>query len=381
MTRRIWPALSAALLTLSLATPARSADADPAPLLARITAVKAEGAGNADAAKAWRDLVALGPKALAPTLLALDGADATAANWLRSAVDAVAEKELTAGRPLPADKLEAYLKDTKHSPLGRRLAYEWLTRVDKTTPDRLLPGLLHDPSVELRRDAVAVVLKDAQARLDKDDKTAARAAFEKALSGARDRDQVDLIARELEKLGTKVDVAAHFGFVRAWHLIGPFDSADGKGYAAVFPPEEKIDLKATYKGKGGAELRWVAHTTKDAYGNVDLNKALAKHMGAAAYACAVVASKEERPVEVRAGTTNAVKVFLNGKLLSSKEEYHHGKYMDQHVGSGTLKAGRNTLLVKVCQNEQTDAWAQEWDFQLRVCDAVGTPVPLTLLPE
>ena len=55
--------------------------------------------------------------------------------------------------------------------------------------------------------------------------------------------------------------------------------------------------------------------------------------------------------------------------------------MDQHVGRGVLKAGRNAILVKLCQNEQTEAWAQEWSFQLRVCDAIGGAVPVTMVTK
>jgi hypothetical protein len=50
--------------------------------------------------------------------------------------------------------------------------------------------------------------------------------------------------------------------------------------------------------------------------------------------------------------------------------------MDQHVGAGVLHAGRNEILVKICQNEQTEDWAQSWSFQLRVCDASGVAVQL-----
>ncbi|MCY2966027.1 MAG: hypothetical protein NT069_20755 [Planctomycetota bacterium] len=28
----------------------------------------------------------------------------------------------------------------------------------------------------------------------------------------------------------------------------------------------------------------------------------------------------------------------------------------------------------MCQNEQTDSWAQRWQIQLRVCDPTGTAV-------
>ncbi len=38
---------------------------------------------------------------------------------------------------------------------SRRLAFEWLTKIDPAAPGRLIPGFLNDPSLELRREAVA----------------------------------------------------------------------------------------------------------------------------------------------------------------------------------------------------------------------------------
>ena len=108
---------------------------------------------------------------------------------------------------------------------------------------------------------------------------------------------------------------------------------------------------------------------------------LGKHKGTVAYAYAVALSPAERPVQIRAGSANALKLFLNGKEVFAREEYHHGMEMDQYVGTGTLKAGRNDLLVKVCQNEQSEPWAQNWMFQVRLCDAVGAAVPWTPAPD
>ncbi len=51
--------------------------------------------------------------------------------------------------------------------------------------------------------------------------------------------------------------------------------------------------------------------------------------------------------------------------------------MDQYVANATLKAGRNELLLKICQNEQKEEWAQAWGFQARLCDVVGAAVPFT----
>lgn len=344
--------------------------------IARLREVGREGKGNGPATQAWRELVARGPAALVPLLQALDSADATSANWLRSAVDAIAERELQAGRKLPADQLEKFIQEKEHKGTARRLAYEWLARTDPSTPDRLLPTMLDDPGAELRRDAVARVVKQASDLLTKGDKDAARVEFQKALKSAREVDQVEDLVKQLKPLGVAVDVPTHFGFIRQWKVIGPFDNSELAGFARVYPPEKTADLTAVLKGKKDAELRWLDHTTADAHGIVDLNKAIGKHMGAVAYAYTVVESPQEQPVEIRVGSNNAVKFFLNGQPLAAREEYHHGMKMDQYIGKGTLKAGKNELLVKVCQNEQTEEWAQLWSFQLRIADALGGAIPV-----
>src|SRR5439155_2426123 len=66
--------------------------------IAQIKAVGKEGKGNVEAAKAWQELVRQGPDVLPDVLAGLDDASPRAANWLRAAVGAVAERALTAGK-------------------------------------------------------------------------------------------------------------------------------------------------------------------------------------------------------------------------------------------------------------------------------------------
>ena len=134
-----------------------------------------------------------------------------------------------------------------------------------------------------------------------------------------------------------------------------------------------MKFTADYPGKD-ATVKWHNFVTSDDYGQVDLNKAIGKDMGAAAYAAAEFTSDRERLVEFRLGTENACRLWLNGKLLVTSAVYHSNTSMDQFVGRGTLKAGRNVILIKICQNEQTEDWAQVWQFQLRVCDATGKAI-------
>jgi hypothetical protein len=377
---RFLPTRTARLTLLAVlvsSTPLHAAD-DVQALLATVKSVGKEGAGNPAAAKAWQALARLNPDALPAVLAGLDDDNPVTTNWLRAAADAVAERAVKEKKPLPAAALEKFLLDTKNSAAGRRVAYEWLVRVDPSAPGRLLPGFLHDRSPELRRDAVAVRLEAASAALAKGDKPATVAALREALSGASDKDQVDDIAKKLKEQGVAVDLAAHFGFVKSWHLIAPFDNPKGANFAVAYPPEKGVDLAAAYTGKGGAECRWAPFTTDKPYGEVDLNKALGKKKGAIAYARAVVVSEGERRAEIRVGCINALKVFHNGKEVFGCEECHHGSEMDQYVIPVTLKAGRNELLLKVCQNEQTEPWAQDWSFQARLCDATGAALPVTV---
>ena len=205
------------------------------------------------------------------------------------------------------------------------------------------------------------------------DDDAKKPLYQTAFAASRDVDQIKDLAEKLKKLDGEVDLPTHFGFIMKWQLIGPFDNVGGKGFNTAFPPETEIKLDAKYPGKSG-ELAWTEHTTTDPYGMVDLNTALGKNKGAAAYAFAEFRSDGARPVEIRLGCINAVKLWVNGKLLDSREVYHSGTQIDQYIARADLQPGANQILVKICENEQTESWAQDWQFQLRVCDAVGTAV-------
>lgn len=348
--------------------------ADTAPLIEAIRAVDAEGKGAKAAAQAFQKLSQEGPASIPGLLKALDGANPLASNYLRNAIENIVDKTRKAKGTLPLAEIEAFLKETKHEPRARRLAFEILVATDKANYDRLVPGMLNDPSTELRRDAVIVVMEQGNALFDEDKKDEAKAKYREAMAAARDDDQVKTLKKYLEELGEKVDLPTHFGFLMTWKLIAPFDNTAGKGFAVAYPPEKELDFSKEYEGKDGVKASWVGTTTEDEYGIVDLAKVLTPFKGSVAYAVAEFDSDAERVVDLRLGTPNSWKVWLNGKLLFAREEYHRGMNLDQYRMRGTLKKGKNTILVKVCQNEQTEEWAQRWQIQLRVCDGTGTAV-------
>jgi hypothetical protein len=361
-----------AMLRLA-ATPAAAAEPDLSPYIDAVNRVGVRGAGHAEAIPAWKQLAAVDASRLPEVLAGMDDSGTLAANWMRGAVEAIAQRAGDAGIGLPIEGLQQFIEDRTHAPHARRLAYELVVQARPELRQSWLPRLLDDPSLELRRDGVAYALQQAAATLEAGQQAEAVAAYRRALTFARDRDQADAAAKQLEALGQQVDLAKHFGFIRKWKLIAPFDNVGMKGFDVAYGPEIRLDPNGSYEGKAGT-VRWVERETEDPYGLVDLNQALSRYKGAIAYAYAEFTADQARDAEFRLGCINANKVWLNGDLLTANEVYHSGSYMDQYVAQGRLKAGRNVILLKIAQNEQTDSWAQRWEFQFRVCDQYGTAI-------
>lgn len=367
---RIWQSmtLTAAMTIVAIPVTAEAKD-NLTESLNAIQQVSREGGGHRKAIQAWQQISKASAEQLPAILAGMPNDNPLADNWIRAAVDAIAERTLASGRKLPNQQLDAFLADRSHSPRSRRLAFEWLTKVDPSAHDRWILKLLDDPSLELRREAVARQLELAKQTSGAD----AIALYRTALEHARDVDQIDVAAEALRESGQEVNLVRHFGFIANWHLIGPFDNTDTSGYDKVYAPETEIDFNADYPGKEQV-VSWRAFKSTDEYGLLDLNEMLGKHKGSLAYAFATFNSSEAREVELRLGCINANRVWLNGDVIIENHVYHSGRGIDQYTGSGKLRKGPNSILVKICQNEQTESWAQDWQFQLRVCDQLGTAV-------
>lgn len=370
-------AVGAILVSLVLGT---TAGAELAGALGTLRAVGPKGVGSEAAAVAWQEAAKVDVGRVPELLAALDGANPLAANWIRTAVDTVCERAVRDEGTLPKEALEKFVLETSHDPKGRRLAYEWLLTVDTAAEERIVPQLLDDPSVELRRDAVARLIEQGKKTVADGNKDGAWKLFERAFDAARDRDQVGLLAGELKKLGREVDLVRHDGLIVDWLVIGPFDNTGEAGFSRVYAPEEKFDPQRRYAGKHG-EVAWLQYHSGKPDGRTDLYDALKgsllriseklQEREVVAYAVAEFRSTTEQKVQIRASSTNAIKIWVNGDVVGSHEVYHSGTAFDQYQADAVLKAGSNRILVKLCQNAQTQDWTEEFGFYLRVCDAIG----------
>lgn len=368
--------LLACAATWLTAAPVRADELDV--LLQQVQSVGPRGEGHAAATAALKHLEQSPPDHLVRILAAIDEASPLATNWLRGAFESAAGKALQNNQTLPSAELEAFVADRTHASAARRCAYEWLVKADPTAPDRIIPGALDDPSSDMRRDAVARLVKAAEAAAEAGRSDEALATYRQALTGATDGDQVEALAKAMQQLEQPVDLIRHFALVTNWHVIGPFDNKAGIGYAAVYPPENEVDLAAEYEGSLGP-VKWEPLSAEpkpdvidvNEIGKFDLAKLTGPHKGAVSYATCEFVSEAEQPVEFRLATPNAWKLWVNGQPVFGQEEYHRGMMFDQYTARGTLQRGTNRILLKLCQNEMTQDWAQDWAFQFRVCDLAG----------
>jgi hypothetical protein len=223
--------------------------------------------------------------------------------------------------------------------------------------------MLDDPALDLRREAVEKQLAAVAAA----DETAQKAMHRQCLAAARDVDQIEQIAGWLSEHGEKVNLAEVLGFVQNWRVSEAFDNAKGVGFAKAYPPEAALPTRPE-------TVQWKAVASADKHGAVDLNAAIATKKGVLAYAVADVVVPRSGPAEVRIGSPCAVAVWVNGKPVMAHEIYHASEAIDQYVATAEFREGTNTVMVKCCQNEQTESWAGDWKFQLRICDSIGSPL-------
>ena len=171
-----------------------------------------------------------------------------------------------------------------------------------------------------------------------------------------------------EKAEASMDKTA---FLRenAWWIVGPFDNAAGIGYNTAYIPEDttQIDPTVQYDGVDG-QMNWEKRADDTFDGYVDLEKIFDKgNNWNTVYAWTSVNSPDERKVELRFGTGNQTKFWLNGEAVFTHSE-SRSIAMDQDTIPVTLKPGENSILVKVCSED-----TYFLGFYLRITDTDGNP--------
>ncbi|HSA95623.1 MAG TPA: glycoside hydrolase family 172 protein [Acidobacteriota bacterium] len=161
-------------------------------------------------------------------------------------------------------------------------------------------------------------------------------------------------------------------FIRDWDLVGPFEAADMGDLPTVYPPETETAPAKSYKGKGGAEVRWRTVRANEA-GYVRLDDLIRPNEQAIVYAAAYVLSPDDREATILLGSDDGVRVWLNGDLVHTNPVYRAAE-PDLDRVDVRLKKGWNKVLIKVLQG------AGGWGYFARFADPDGV-LRYALKPE
>ncbi len=378
-----------ALLSLAGALLAGAAGGGgPGPWTKEIDAILAQGRGTEQGRAAWDRLSAAGPEALVPILDRMSATDTVKANWLRTAFDRIAERELKAGgKQIDGDALLAFARDPARAGRARRLALEVVERLRPGTSTKLYSGWLDDP--EFRYEAVEQLLVSVQQSLKASEAKRAQDAFRRAFDAARDQQQLRDAAAGLAKVGESVSVARRMGFLTDWYVIGPFDGMGQTGIRRDYPPEHQIDLSAELDGQG-RKVRWKRYRVREpaptvrsghqALVNLRDREALGDADDAVGFAYTEFSIPHAVEAEFRGAADDNLTVWVNGRKAFAFEEWRNGVRLDRHRFKVALPAGKNAVLVKVCQSAAPNP-EPNWEFFLRIVDATGRGLEMkSLLP-
>ncbi|VTR92217.1 multifunctional secreted protein : Glucose/sorbosone dehydrogenase OS=Singulisphaera acidiphila (strain ATCC BAA-1392 / DSM 18658 / VKM B-2454 / MOB10) GN=Sinac_5788 PE=4 SV=1 [Gemmata massiliana] len=140
-----------------------------------------------------------------------------------------------------------------------------------------------------------------------------------------------------------------------WYSAGPFDNTNKTGFDFAFPPEKKVDLKATYVGKSDAKVTWKEYDTFRLGKVINLQKLFPDvTTDAVVYLYHTFESPKAFKLPISLGSDDTISVFVNGKRVLH-EAHFRGAAPDQDLAVAEIKAGTNELLIKVCQ--EAGGWA------------------------
>lgn len=166
-------------------------------------------------------------------------------------------------------------------------------------------------------------------------------------------------------------------FVTAWAVFGPFkfketDFGGDQQQASVdkaFVADE-AGLNGTQAVPAGVAWKVMKFTGGEGEGQIDLDGIYDAADHATAYAVAWLDAPEEmKDLQIRFGSDDYAKIWINGKLVHTyKAERRSGEADTDTVPGISLRKGTNRVVVK-CVDV-----VMGWNFYFRLTDAKGTPV-------
>ncbi|RMF57936.1 MAG: hypothetical protein D6748_10055 [Calditrichaeota bacterium] len=152
-----------------------------------------------------------------------------------------------------------------------------------------------------------------------------------------------------------------------WWVVGPYPVDGVSGFTYAFPPEGKENILKEYQYKGKL-YQWQPADDGLSDGYVNLKAIFDKSVWSVAYGTVYIYSPDLRKVQIRLGTDEACRVWLNDDLIW-QHYLKQDAQLDRDLVTVVLHPGYNKVLLKVTNTNF------EWGYYFRVTDENGDGIP------
>ena len=206
----------------------------------------------------------------------------------------------------------------------------------------------------------------ADACLAANQREQALAAYNRASALEPGQDVMQAIVNGLRQLDAGADIGRKLGFIQQWSVIGTFPWEDGKSWDTAYIAEPAVDLGASIDAARDSKT-WKPIKNTAETGRVDLRAHLADRDLCVGYAYTEIMVESETDAVLKIGADDGIRIWLNGEQVFDHWR-NGGLIVDEWQQPVHLKAGKNTILLKVSQN------GMGWEFCLRLFKANGSVV-------
>ncbi len=224
--------------------------------------------------------------------------------------------------------------------------------------------------------ALADLIRLAELRDQDGDLAPLREAYDRAIADGTSREDVRALATHLraqlflaqdqiDQARAEIDRLAP---LRNWAVIGPFENDGRSGFSAIYPPEKEGFTPGIAVHGKEHDVSWRALPEISPIGFVDLDGAVWPRQDVTVYAATLVPAKRPQAAILHFGASGANRVWVNGEQVLEDGNLHPARF-DQHTVPIRLRAGENSILVKIAHS------SGRIGFWIRLAGEKDQPLP------
>ncbi|MBC7914322.1 MAG: tetratricopeptide repeat protein [Pyrinomonadaceae bacterium] len=274
---------------------------------------------------------------------------------------------------------KAKLTEALKSPKEKKAALLWLTFLSEKYPQAGSPATYFEEFIKLEQNSapyISALWSSVSPLYGYGKKNAAELSFmqkliDSKIDGTLIAKAYSAIANHYESGNQKAEadrVYNKIGAIQNWTLTGEFENISASGFDKNYAPLNHPNIDAVFTDRYGAKVKWFSPSVARTDKWVDFTYYFSPYE-AIVYAQTFLNSPSEQEVQLRAGVSGSLKIWINDKVVMSVPEERNND-LDAYIQTIKLHQGHNRVLVQV-----GESYAGKSNFLIRITDNNGINIP------